>query len=284
MQLGVHGINMRGFTSPQAITTAARAAEDAGFDSLWMADHVIFPDQPGASRFDPVADALIDSVIALTWAAAVTTRLRLVTGVVILPLRNPVVLAKQLASVDVLSGGRLTFGMGVGWLEPEFEAVGADFHHRGAVADEYLEAITRLWYDDRPSFDGRFVSFDNVNTYPRPVQQPVPVVVGGSSPAAIRRTLTAGHGWYGYNTTPEAAAEHVERLRQAAGSVPRPAALGPLEITITPPPQPLTPAVVEAYAAAGVHRLVPMLPGSPADAPAVIANARQAVDAAGSLS
>jgi probable F420-dependent oxidoreductase len=274
---------MKGFTSPQVITSVARAAEEAGFDSLWMADHVILPDGPGSSGFRPVEGGFIDSVVALTWAAAVTTSLRLVTGVVILPLRNPAVLAKQLASVDVLSEGRLVFGVGVGWLEQEFEAVGADFHRRGAVADEYLEAISRLWYEENPSFEGHFASFGKVNAYPRPVQRPVPIVVGGSSQAAIRRTLTVGHGWYGYNTTPEAAAEHVEKLRQAAESVQRPDHLGPLEITVTPPPRPLTPAAVEAYAAAGVHRLVPMLPASAADAPAVIANARQAVDSAGAL-
>src|SRR5215468_3301858 len=127
-------------------------------------------------------DAILDPAIALTYAAAVTTRVRLGTGIIILPQRNPLVLAKELASLDVLSGGRLIFGIGVGYLEPEFRALGAPFANRGAVTDEYLAAMRAIWSEPRPAYQGRFVSFANVQAHPHPVQRPHPPVVVGAAP------------------------------------------------------------------------------------------------------
>ena len=134
-----------------------------------------------------------------------------------MPQRNPVVLAKQIASLDVLSGGRFTLGIGVGYLEPEFRAIGADFEHRGAVTDEFVDAMQTLWYDEQPEHHGRFVDFGGVDAHPRPVQRPIPLVVGGHTPAAYRRAVSRGHGWYGFGMTPEAAAASLEGLRAAAG-------------------------------------------------------------------
>ena len=139
-------------------------------------------------------DLALDPLIGLTFAAAATSTIRLATGIVILPQRNPVVLAKQIASLDVLSGGRFTFGVGVGYLEPEFRAIGANFEQRGAVTDEFLDAMDRLWYDEQPEHHGEFVDFAGVDAHPRPVQSPIPLVIGGHTPAAYRRAVGRGHG------------------------------------------------------------------------------------------
>src|SRR3954468_22533563 len=139
MQLGLFNINMGLRATPEALADAARAAEEAGFESLWAGEHVVLPDpQVPPSPMAP-QDPAIDPFIGLTYAAAVTERIRLATGIVIMPQRNPVVLAKQIASLDVLSGGRFTLGIGVGYLEPEFNAIGANYPDRGAVTDEFVE-------------------------------------------------------------------------------------------------------------------------------------------------
>ena len=147
-------------------------------------------------------DPALDSLLALTWAAAHTRTIRLATGILILPQRNPLVVAKQVASLDVLSGGRVMLGVGAGYLEPEFRALGADFAARGPITDEYLDAIAALWYDEQPAYHGQFVDFDGVDAHPRPLQRPVPIVIGGHSPAAYRRAVARGQGWYGYWLSP----------------------------------------------------------------------------------
>ena len=255
MKLGLFNINMGPQCRPDALARAAQAAEEAGFESLWAGEHVILPDpQVPPSPMAP-QDLALDPLVGLTFAAAVTTTIRLATGIVILPQRNPVVLAKQIASLDVLSQGRFTLGIGVGYLEPEFRAIGADFEHRGAVTDEFVEAMQTLWYAEHPEHHGRFVEFAGVDAHPRPVQRPIPLVVGGHTPAAYRRSVARGHGWYGFGMPPEAAAASLEGLRTAAQQVERPGELGELEITITPRGR-LTPDVAGAFAELGVHRLV----------------------------
>jgi probable F420-dependent oxidoreductase len=263
VRLGLFSINMGANSRPDQLVLTARAAEDAGFDSLWAGEHVILPDpQVPPSPMAP-QDPALDPLFALTWAAAHTTSIRLATGIIILPQRNPVVLAKELASVDVLSNGRLIFGVGVGYLEPEFAAIGANFARRGAVTDEYLDALTHLWYDEHPTFAGEFVSFGGVDAHPRPVQRPVPLVIGGHSPSAYARAVGRGHGWYGFAQSPAETAASIAALRDAADRVERPAALGQLEITVTPRGR-LTPEKASAFAELGVDRLVPM-PGPDAD-------------------
>src|SRR5689334_8789431 len=187
MRLGLVHINMGPMNRPDALVQAAQAAEQAGFDSVWAGEHLVVPDpQVPPSPMAP-QDPVLDSLLALTWAAAHTATIRLATGIVILPQRNPVLLAKQVATLDVLSGGRVMLGVGAGYLEPEFRAVGANFAERGAVTDEYLDAMRALWYDEHPEFRGRFASFGGVDAHPRPVQRPIPLVVGGHSAPAYRR-------------------------------------------------------------------------------------------------
>ena len=234
MRLGLIHINMRPMSRPGDLVQAARAAEQAGFDSVWAGEHVVLPDpQVPPSPMAP-QDPVLDSLLALTWAAAHTSTIRLATGIVILPQRNPVLLAKQVASLDVLSGGRFTLGIGVGYLEPEFRAVGADFAKRGAVTDEYLDALRALWYDEHPEFRGRFADFGGVDAYPRPVQQPIPLDRG----RAHRPGLPAGRRPRPRLVRLRAHArpgrESLAGLAAAASQVARPAELGALEIRVTP--------------------------------------------------
>lgn len=278
MKLGLFSINMGARSRPDALSEAAVAAESAGFDSLWAGEHVVLPDpRVPPSPMDP-QDPSLDPIVALTWAAARTTSIRLATGIIIIPQRNPVVLAKQIASLDVVSDGRFVLGAGVGYLEPEFRAIGADFEERGAVTDDFLDAMSHLWYDDHPEYHGRFSDFAGVDAHPRPVQRPIPIVIGGHTAAAHRRAVSRGHGWYGFALTPEQTAANLEGLREAADRVERPTELGDLEISVTPRGR-LTPEKAAAFADLGVHRLIPTLPPSGDGLGEVIDSASTAVAA-----
>lgn len=277
MKLGLVHVNMNGLVSPDAIAGAARAAEAAGFDSVWAGEHIVLPDpQVPPSPMAP-QDPALDPLFALTWAAAHSSTVRLATGIVILPQRNPVVLAKEVASLDVLSGGRLMLGIGAGYLEPEFRAVGANFAERGAITDEYLDALERLWYDEHPEYHGAFVDFAGVDAHPRPVQRPIPLVVGGHSAPAYRRAVSRAHGWYGYWVTPEDTAAIPDALRRAASQVERRPVLGELEISVTPRGR-LTRERAAAFAELGVDRIVvPTRADTPEAVDATIETAAAAV-------
>ena len=257
MKFGLHSVNLHSCAHPDAAAAIGRAAEKAGFDSLWVADHVVLPDPPVPGRPMPPDMRLLDPLIALSFLAAHTSRVKLATGVIILPQRQALVIAKQLASLDVLSNGRVIFGLGVGWCEPEMRAVGAPFPERGRVADDYLAAMRAVWTLPKPSYRGPYVAFDGVQAMPRPVQNPIPVVVGGRTTPAYRRAVTQGHGWYGFGLDPAQTTSSVIALREAAKTWPRPSALGRLEISITPPGFDVPDkATIDAYAAAGVDRLI----------------------------
>ncbi len=252
MKLGFYGINMGACVDPETSASVARAAEQAGFDSLWTAEHVVLPDPQTPESPIPAQTPLLDPAVALTHAAAHTSSIRLATGIIILPQRNPVVLAKELASVDVISGGRLIFGVGAGYLAAEFEALGATFEGRGARTEEYIEAIRSLWVEDRPQFNGQSVSFSDINAYPRPLQSPhPPIILGGMSPPALRRAARCGNGWYGFAIDVETTESCIAQLRAAE----RPLGLGPLEISVTPA-GPVNAESLARYEALGVDRLV----------------------------
>jgi probable F420-dependent oxidoreductase len=269
MKFGLHSVNLHSCAYPEAAARFGRAAEAAGFESLWVADHVVLPDPPSPERPMAPDQRLLDPIVALTFLAAHTTRIRLGTGVIILPQRQALVLAKQLASLDVLSNGRVIFGLGVGWCEPEMRSVGADFAQRGRIADEYLAAMRAVWTQPKPTYNGRHVSFDGIQAMPRPVQTPVPIVVGGRTPPAFRRAVTQGHGWYGFGLDVATTERFVAALADAAKRHPRPAELGRLEISVTPPTLDVPDrAMIDAYAAAGVDRLI-LRPRPEMDAPAL---------------
>jgi probable F420-dependent oxidoreductase len=249
---------------PGAAVEIAVRAEELGYDSLWAPEHVVLPTpRVRPSPMEP-EDPIGDPIVVLAHLAACTRRVLLGTGVLILPQRNPLVLAKQLATLDVLSGGRLVVGIGAGYLEPELTAIGVPMASRGARTDAYLAAMRSLWEDPKPAADGEFVSFAGVDAHPRPVQRPLPVVIGGESPAAWRRTARSAQGWYGFRLSPAEVTDQVAGLRRAAAAAGR---TEPLEVTVTPD-APLDHDSVRAYAAAGADRLV-VAPRPDADLPAL---------------
>ncbi len=258
MKLGYFGIGSGPCAEPDAAIRAARAAEAAGFESVWTGEHVVLPSPRVPPSPVPAEFPMLHPSVVLAFIAAATQTLRLGTGIVILPQRNPVVLAKELASLDVLSGGRLIFGLGVGYLKPEFDALGVSFRDKGARTDEYIDAIRALWTQPAPSFKGRFVSFEGVDAQPRPVQRPhPPVVIGGMSKGALARAVARGNGWYGFALDVDATARCVEGLREAAKRIERPAELGPLEISVTPAVG-LDRDTLKRFEDLGVQRLIPL--------------------------
>lgn len=255
MKFGFFGINFGPCASPEAAARVARALESAGFESAWTGEHVVLPDPQVPPSPVPPDTPMLDPAVALTWAAAHTERLRLGTGIIILPQRNPVVLAKEIASLDVLSGGRAILGIGAGYLEPEFAALGVPFDRRGARADEYIDAMRALWTEEKPSYSGEFVSFSGIDAQPRPVQAGgPPLVVGGASPGAYRRAVSRGHGWYGFALDLANTEASLAGLARAKAEVERPAGLGELEISVTPLPG-IDADGVKRYADLGVDRL-----------------------------
>ncbi|HEX4901432.1 MAG TPA: LLM class F420-dependent oxidoreductase [Acidimicrobiales bacterium] len=224
MEFGIAFANTGPFVHADAATEFARAAEDAGIESLWTVEHVVVPagyesqypydpsgKMPGGEDFD-----IPDPLIWLTWVAAATSTIRLATGILILPQRNPVVLAKELATLDQLSGGRVELGIGVGWLEEEFEAIGVPFDERGRRTDDHVGAMRALWSQDRATFDGEFTSFRDCISRPRPVDGAIPIHIGGHTDIAARRAGRLGDGFFpGRGEAPELA-RLIEVVRSTA--------------------------------------------------------------------
>ena len=165
MQVGLFGINMNFMAQPEWMAKVAQHAESAGFESLWTGEHVVLPDPQEPPSPAPPQTPMLHPPAALAYVAAVTNTIKLGTGITLVAQRNPVVLAKEIASLDVLCQGRLLFGIGAGYLHQEFAALGVDFASRGARTDEYLDAMRVLWNDQNPKFDGHFVSFDHIDDW-----------------------------------------------------------------------------------------------------------------------
>ncbi len=223
MQLGLHALGIGSGARRDVIDAVAKAAEQAGFATLWSGEHVVMVDE-SASRYPYSDDGRIavpseadwlDPMIGLSFVAAATSTIGIATGVLLLPEHNPVLVAKQAATLDTLSGGRFTLGIGVGWSRDEFDALGVPFERRAARTAEYVEAIRTLWRDDVASFDGEFVCFDSVRVNPKPFRNArIPIVLGGNSDAALRRVADWGDGWYGFNVEgPAAVAQHLAKIR-----------------------------------------------------------------------
>jgi probable F420-dependent oxidoreductase len=228
----------RGQTAtPEALETLVEQAEALGFSSVMIADHVVFPVTIDSKYPYTVTGAFpgqgdtLEQLSLMAFIAGKTRTLRLVSSVMIVPHRNPVVTAKMLATIDVLSHGRVTIGVGVGWLREEFQALGApDFDRRGAVSDEYIRIMKTLWTECPASFAGQFYRFEAVRCLPAPVQKPHPPIwVGGHSPAALRRVARLGDGWHPVGANPavplrapelSAALAELRRLTEAEGRDP----------------------------------------------------------------
>lgn len=188
----------------------ARAAEDLGFDSVWASDHIVIPFR----RSGMFTEHFYDPFILLTFIASETSKIQIGTSIIILPYRNPVVAAKMAATLDVLSGGRLIFGAGPGWMREEFEALGVPYDARGRMADEYIRIIRTLWEMDDPEFKGEFFSFSHIKFEPKPVQKPGPPVwIGGSSGRALERAALLGDGWQPTWVSPGDVGEGIKKIK-----------------------------------------------------------------------
>lgn len=229
MELGCHlPTTQPPATAREALLTFAREAEKREIASLWVSDHVVIPrvttGYGRGGRFPhPPERPYLEPVVALTAAAMGTTRARLGASVFVLGHRHAVVMAKMLATIDVLSNGRLICGTGVGWWKQELETLGAPFHARGRQADEVLRVFKALWTEENPSFRGEFFSFQDIGFAPKPLQKPHPPLwVGGDSPGAFRRVVTLGDGWHATTKTPAELRDALGRLRAVADAARRP--------------------------------------------------------------
>lgn len=263
MRIGLFAALVTPFATPGYLAALGRGAEERGFSSLWVAEHVILFDEY-ESRYPYAADGRIpaggefgipEPFTNLAFLAAHTSTIRLGTGICLVPQRNPVYTAKDVAAVDWLSNGRLDFGIGVGWLAEEFRALGVPFERRGARCREYVEVMRRLWEDEVSEHHGEFYDLPPCRHYPKPVQRPHPPIhFGGESDAALRRVADLGQGWYGFSVLPEDLPEHLGRLRgfcADTGRDPR-----SIEVSICPYTYGVDMDAVRAYAEAGVDQLV----------------------------
>lgn len=270
VKFGLLFANTGDFVQPDGVRGLAGAAEAAGIESLWTVEHVLVPvgyrsrypysktgRMPGGEDM-PIPDPLV----WLGYAAAVTTTLKLATGVLILPQRQPAYAAKQLATLDVLSGGRAIAGVGVGWLAEEFAAVGVPFEERGARTDEGIQALRSLWSPRAEPFRGRFYRWEAVESNPRPVRpEGIPIVVGGHSAPAARRAARFGDGFFPARGGPEELARLFGVVREECERIGR----DPAEVELICGGRVRTPEDLEPYAALGVSRLVVSPPAQDVD-------------------
>ena len=263
MKLGLFVPLIAPAATPEFVTRLGREAEARGFDSLWLAEHVVLFDEH-ASPYPYAADGrfpargesgFVDPFTAIGFLAAVTSQIRLGTGICLVPQRNPVYVAKEVASADWLSGGRFDFGVGVGWLAEEFAAVDAPFAERGTRCRSYLEVCRRLWCDPVSAYDDRFYTLPACRAYPKPVQQPHPPIhFGGESEAALRRVADVGQGWYGFNLDSAGLTERLGRLRELLAA--RGRDLASVEISVSPYLRAFDPAMLESYHGAGAQQVI----------------------------
>ncbi len=248
------------FVTDQGIGPAplGRAVEERGFDSLMIAEHTHIPVErrspyPGGGDLPEKYYRTLDPFVALSAAAAVTERVLLGTGIALVAQRDPIITAKEVASLDLISGGRAIFGVGVGWNREEMENHGADPTTRGRMVNERLRAIRQLWTSEQAEFHGEFVDFDPVWSWPKPVQRPHPPIYVGGAEGAFKRVAELGDAWLANRTTPEELAPKIEELRSIAGR----------DVPVTVYSSSDDPEVVEGFSQLGVERLLLFLPTLP---------------------
>lgn len=257
MKFGLRYCNTGRYVDPTLAVELLQAGEEAGFESAWTVEHTVvpagyesaYPYSADGKMANGVVDLpLPDPLIWMAYAAAVTKRMKLSTGILILPQHNPVIAAKQIASIDHMSGGRMMLGIGVGWLKEEFDALGVPFEARGRRADEYIQAMRELWGADVPSFKGEFVNFDKAYCRPQPVNKSVPIIVGGDSKAAARRAGRLGDGFFPARGASQEMVDLVRRTAEEHGRDP-----DAIEITTALPDDLST---IPAMARLGVKRIL----------------------------
>ncbi len=262
MQLGLFVALANPYASPEMLAALGRAAEERGIASIWVPEHVVLFDEY-ESQYPYAADGkipqmpgsgMLEPFTSLSFLAAHTTTVRLATGIVLLPQRNPVYTAKEAANLDYLSGGRFDFGIGVGWLREEFAAVNVPWSNRGRRTDEYVEVLKALWTTDPSEFHGELYDLPPCSMFPKPVQQPhPPLVFGGESDAAMRRTARVGQGWHTFNRLPDQVVEPLARLDGFLAEQGR--TRDDLTITASPYFNGISPEMVEQFAEAGVDQV-----------------------------
>jgi probable F420-dependent oxidoreductase len=267
MKLGIVFINT-GARSGASIIDLARRAEAVGVESVWTGEHVMIPleysspypyNDTGRMGVPPEM-TLVDPLITLAAVAAATSTVRLGTGVNILPQANPLLLAKQAASLDFMSNGRLMLGLGIGWLKEEFEAMGVPFERRGARFDDYIQAMRKVWSGEVVEHESEFLSWHNFKSFPLPVQAPLPVVIGGDKGKAFERIARYGNGWYTPRPTLEEVTDGRDRIAAACRAIGR----DPAEIEITAMWHMATGIdTVRRYRDAGIHRMLVPVRGEP---------------------
>lgn len=271
MRTGLFAIGIGTAVHPGIIRTTAEHAERVGFSTLWVGEHVVLFDRHDSKypystegNFPLPADAdWLDPFITLTFAAAATKKIRLATGICLLPEHNPLVLAKEIATLDRLSGGRFAFGVGIGWSAEEFAALGIPFERRAQRTREYVEVMRRLWGEKVTSFHGEFVNFDNARAFPKPARGgELPVLFGGESGPALKRVADIGNGWFGFNLDPAEAKEKIDKLRAMLQERKRDPKQ--VEIVVAPYLKRITTDDLKRYRDAGVEELV-FVSNPPAD-------------------
>jgi probable F420-dependent oxidoreductase len=254
---------------PEFLRALAETAEQVGVASLWAPEHVVLVDayesqypyaDDGRFPLDPSAGGLGDPFTVLSFLAAVTKTVRLGTGICLVPQRNPVYTAKMVAGLDVLSNGRVSFGVGIGWLKEEFDALEVPFDRRAQRTRAYLEIMRRLWTQDEASYADEFYTLPPVHMAPKPAQQPhPPIIFGGESDPALRRVADIGQGWFGWNLTPEMTAERLAALDRLLAR--RGRSRTDVSITISPYTQPARDLdAMKRYRDLGVGEVVHLLP------------------------
>lgn len=222
MKIGFFAVGIGSMARPDLITAAATNAERLNFSTIWAPEHAALFDQYSSHYPYTTGDLpiqtdvmLLDPFLALTHAAALTKRIRLATGICLVPERSPLFLAKEAATLDYLSGGRFALGIGIGWLREEFQALGIPWEKRAKRTREYVEAMRTLWGEERSSYSGEFVKFKGARSYPKPAQgAKLPILVGGDSEAALKRAAAYGNGWCGFHANPADSAVKIKRLKE----------------------------------------------------------------------
>jgi len=274
MQIGLGFIGAGVSAEPEIISLIASTSEACGYHSLWAPEHIVLLDQyaaqypytaDGVMPFETMAIDFMDPFLALTYASAVTKKIRLGTGICLLPERHPVVTAKEVASLDKLSNGRFDFGVGIGWMKEEFEALQIPWSKRAHRTRDYLSAMTELWTKAESQYDGEFCSFPSVRSYPKPIQQPhPPIIFGGESKPALRRVGEIGNGWWGVNVSVEDAADHMATIKGFAEAAGR----DPSSLTYAASPQlggPIALDEVKQYQDLGIDQVIIGIFGESAD-------------------
>jgi len=261
MDIGYFGFGIGALTTSDWIRPIAAAAERLGFASIWAPEHVILLEKYGskypysAGEFPmPTDTPFADPFTTLAFTAACTSKIKIATGICLVPEHNPLVLAKTVATLDRLSGGRFILGVGIGWLAEEFQALGISFERRAQRTREYIDIMRKLWREPKSSHRGEFAGFPEVQSFPKPHSFTVPVWFGGETPPALRRVGEDGDGWIGFNLAPDEAATKIKRIEEILKASGR--RRSDVHLAVSPYTKPVTTDDLKRYRDAGADQVV----------------------------